>query len=80
LIPKLQQGLDKAAVLVAAAGLRSADMQEAAKLDDLITVPGVKHQYFMTAVPAWLMRERDQPRAALYQRWRDRLLASKPAL
>ena len=80
LIPKLRQGLDKAAVLTVAAGLRSADIQEAAKLDDLITVPGVKHQYFMTAIPAWLLRERDQPAVALYQRWHDRLLASKPAL
>lgn len=75
---ELEKGVDKPAVLKLAAGLRAADMQEAAKLDDLITVPGVKHQYFMTAVPAWLMRDQ-APVMDTYRRWRARLVASKPS-
>ncbi len=66
-------------VAMLAASLKAADLQEAAKLDELITVPGVKHQYFMTAVPAWLARDKN-PVAETYLRWEKNVRASKPAL
>ncbi len=79
LLPELDKGLDKAALAKLSATLRAADLQEASKLDELITVPGVKHQYFMTAVPAWLMRDQ-KVEPGTYRRWRARLAVSKPAL
>jgi len=79
LLPMLARLLDRAGVVATAANLRAADMAEAAKLDDLITVPGVKHQYFMAAVPAQLMRDQ-RPLPALYREWLERLRASKPPL
>lgn len=73
------KGVSKPMMSKLAANLRAADLQEAAKLDGMITVPGVKHAYFMTAVPAWLLKDQ-APSADTYQRWRARLVASKPAL
>ena len=79
LLPELAKTAEHGALLKVAATLRAADLQEAAKLDELITVPGVKHQYFMTAVPGWLMRDQ-KPATATYERWRANVMASKPAL
>ncbi len=79
LLPALARSLDRPGILATAASLRAADMAEAAKLDDLITVPGVKHQYFMTAVPAQLMRDQ-HPMPALYREWLERVRSSKPPL
>jgi len=79
LLPELDKGLDKATLAKLSATLRAADLQEASKLDELITVPGVKHQYFMTAVPAWLMRDQ-KVEPGTYRRWRARLAVSKPTL
>ena len=70
---------DVTAVAKVAAALKAADLAEAAQLDDMITVPGVKHQYFMTAVPAWLGRDK-MPSAATYSRWLKNIIDSKPAL
>lgn len=70
---------DAAAVAKMAASLKTADLAEAAQLDDMITVPGVKHQYFMTAVPAWLGRDK-APNAVTYSRWLKSVMESKPAL
>ena len=68
----LEKSSEKGELLRVAAQLRAADLREAANLDEFITVPGVKHQYFMTAVPAWMARDQ-KPEAATYKRWRARL-------
>ncbi|MDQ6678092.1 MAG: hypothetical protein M3Z09_12430 [Acidobacteriota bacterium] len=79
LVPVLERSLDRPTILTTAANLRAADLAEASKLDELITVPGVKHQYFMTAVPSQLLRDQ-HPRPAIYREWLERLHASKPPL
>jgi len=79
LLPQLEKATDHAALVKIAAAMRAADVAEAAKLDELITVPGVKHQYFMTAVPAWLVRDKD-PKVETYRRWLVNVMASKPGL
>ncbi len=79
LLPVLEKGADQPAIIKWSAETRKADLAEAAKLDDLVTVPGVKHQYFMSAVSGWLGRD-PKPDADTYRRWRARLAVSKPAL
>lgn len=79
LLLELAKPSDRETLIKLAASLRAADLQEAAKLDEMVTVPGVKHQYFMTAVPAWLARDKT-PHADTYLQWQKNLMASKPAL
>ncbi len=79
LLPVLDKGADQPAIIKWSAETRKGDLAEAAKLDDLVTVPGLKHQYFMTAISGWLGRD-PKPDVAVYRRWRARLAASKPTL
>jgi hypothetical protein len=93
-IPWLKQTaagtMDGAALLQQLEALRKKDMAEAAQLDDLIDVPGVKHQYFMSAVPGNAlqffksMKSPEEVRglagvlASQYEQWLGALKASKP--
>lgn len=78
-IARLAGPHDSIAMSQLAVTLRTGDLREAATLDEMVTVPGVKHQYFMTAVPAWLQRDK-LPMSETYLRWLQRVQSSKPAL
>jgi hypothetical protein len=80
--------LDAAAVTRAFEQMRSRNIAEATKLDELITVPSVKHRIFMAAVPnnALAMLQGGDlqtiARAMLlqYREWQETLRNSKPSV
>ena len=89
-LPKLEQAatgkLDMQALNAFFESMKTGDQAEGAKLDELIDVPGVKHRYFMSAVPTQalsLLENGNTPdQAALVlaecKGWRKRLAESKP--
>ncbi|MDQ6706778.1 MAG: hypothetical protein M3Z85_12480 [Acidobacteriota bacterium] len=75
--------LDTASVLKEFEAMRSRDSAEAKQLDEMISVPGVRHGIFMTAVPSYALVAMQGARPpetlrAECRKWLETLLDSKP--
>jgi hypothetical protein len=82
-LEKVVNGEMTAAALAAKLNeMKARDLAEAARLDDLITVPGVKHRYFMGSVPTQTLPLLQAGGATAllpqYREWIKRLESSKP--
>jgi hypothetical protein len=85
LLESAQKGeLPSAALVAKLEEMKKRDQAEAGRLDELITVPGVKHRYFMSAVPTQLVPLAQGGEAASLlpqlRDWQKRLAESKPSV
>ncbi|MGI8991812.1 MAG: hypothetical protein ACR2I2_19805 [Bryobacteraceae bacterium] len=76
--------LDSASVVKKLEEMRNRDTAEAKQLDEMISVPGVRHGIFMTAVPSYVAAMLQSARtpeslAAECRKWLQTLRESKPA-
>ncbi|MDQ6665479.1 MAG: hypothetical protein M3Z23_13940 [Acidobacteriota bacterium] len=75
--------LDSASVMKEFEGMRNRDSAEAKQLDEMISVPGVRHGIFMTAVPSYALAMLQAARppetlSAECRKWLETLRDSKP--